>query len=304
MNQSYHESPIHQSAAQEEPVLAELADRSRFGCLAGAAVIAVIVVAIVGPLIYLNLPAEINRWRIASADEKRLNGDMAGAIQDLDQAIQRSPEDVQLIFKRAQWQVQAENYAAALEDCNLLLRLRPTDFQAFILRSQVYQYLGRHAEALADCKAIMELDIAQTTTGRPHMLNLYAYARALANIELEDGLKDIDEALRRAGEGHEMLDTRGFLYYRQGDYERALNDLNRSVVNANEDYELLRKATKEMRSQDPRELKQLTHGYAKALAVILYHRGLVHQARGDKEAAETDFQRVRELGFEPNEKLF
>ena len=40
------------------------------------------------------------------------------------------------------------------------------------------------------------------------------------------------------------------------------------------------------------------------LAVILYHRGLAYEGNGDKESAERDFERVRELGFEPNEKLF
>ena len=41
-----------------------------------------------------------------------------------------------------------------------------------------------------------------------------------------------------------------------------------------------------------------------AFAVVVYHRGLIYEAIGETDAAQADFDRVRELGFEPNENLF
>ena len=40
------------------------------------------------------------------------------------------------------------------------------------------------------------------------------------------------------------------------------------------------------------------------MAVIRYHRGLLYEAMGQTEAAERDFRRVRELGYEPGPQLF
>ena len=40
------------------------------------------------------------------------------------------------------------------------------------------------------------------------------------------------------------------------------------------------------------------------IAVVVYHRSLLWDKKGDKEKAEADRQRVRELGFTPDKKLF
>jgi tetratricopeptide (TPR) repeat protein len=290
-----------------EPILAELVPpprrRLRAGCIAASVFVGVMLTW----TIFMGLPGELSRWKIASAEEKRLDGDLEGAIRDLDQAVADQPDNYQLLSKRAQWQMERGDYEAALRDCHRMVELRP-DERSYSQRSEVLQYLGRGQEAVEDWKRIMAMRAAQSTrAGRTMALNGLAYYRGLANVEIDEALADIDEALRRGGEDYQMLDTRGYLYYRKGDFNRALQDLNRAVGGAEEDYESWRARAggdKGFGLPDRREQDLIARQQGRNLAVILYHRGLVYQDRGEPELAEKDFQRVRELGFEPNEQLF
>jgi tetratricopeptide (TPR) repeat protein len=290
----------------DEPVLAQLAGkpRRRFVFPVVLVVFLSILGLFLGAMMYFAVPGEIARWRIASAEEKRLNGDIRGAIADLDKALAQNPDEMQLLAKRIEWNIDLQDYDAALADCDRMVALRPDGLNGYLLRSHVYQHRGEHEKAVADWKQIMQLDIVQTTRVRGFALNGLAYARALANLEIDEALKDIDEAMRRDGERYEMLDTRGYLLYRSGDYERALDDLNRAVENAEEVFDASQPEQKGIGWPDRREQQQEQRQLARHFAVILYHRGLIHQARGDKPAADADFDRVRKLGFEPGDELF
>ncbi|MDX1927391.1 MAG: hypothetical protein SFV81_12795 [Pirellulaceae bacterium] len=60
-------------------------------------------------------------------------------------------------------------------------------------------------------------------------LNSLAYARALAKVELDQALIDIDEALRYHPNEPALRDTRAWVYYQLGRYEEALADADFSV---------------------------------------------------------------------------
>ncbi len=60
-------------------------------------------------------------------------------------------------------------------------------------------------------------------------LNALAYARALANVELDQALTDINEALGYRPEDPALRDTRAWVYYRMGRYEEAFADADFSV---------------------------------------------------------------------------
>jgi hypothetical protein len=124
----------------------------------------------------------------------------------------------------------------------------------------------------------------------------------LANVEIDEGLADIDEAMSLEGENYAMLDTRGFLYYRKGDFDRALQDLDNAVTFAEAAFESRPGLSPPI--PDRRLKKAADRQRAQPLAVIHYHRALIHDARNDAEKAELDRQRVRDLGFEPNDSLF
>ena len=62
----------------------------------------------------------------------------------------------------------------------------------------------------------------------PRQNNLLAYMRALAGIELDDALLDIDRALKFDSNGS-LLDTKGWVLHRLGRNEEALQILNQAL---------------------------------------------------------------------------
>lgn len=291
-------------SSADQPYLAELADQPRdLRKTSWSAVVLVsLFLATVGVMLVVwVLPGELQQWRVATAEEQRLNGDREGAMRLLNEDIQRNPSNIELRRIKSQWLLADKRYQDSLTEVNQIIAWRSDDVSAYALRSQIFHAMGEHGKAVEDCKKILSFDAVSAGPSRAQALNQLAYARALANIEIDDGLVDITEAIRRTGENFPMLDTRGFLYYRNGDLDRALKDLDWAVKFA-EDSALVDAG--QLPIADRRYKKLADQEEAAMLAVIRYHRGLVHAARKDQTQAEADFRRVRELGFEPNEELF
>jgi tetratricopeptide (TPR) repeat protein len=289
----------------DHPILAELVDnrpRRPLGPWLAVIVLCASVVGAIALFAAVFLPKEIQQWRIAAAEEKRLDGDLRGAIQELDEHIAKNPRDIELRRRRAKWLMENKDYKQALQEIDQVITWRETDVEAYELRAQIHQSMGESGKAVADYKKIITFDSVTARRDRAEALNGLAYARALANAEINEGLVNIDEAMRLVGENAAMLDTRGFLYYRQSDFDRALKDLDHSVDFVESFYQQY--LNNGFAGTDPREKKQEDKKYAQMVAVIRYHRSLVHEARDEKEKAEDDRRRVRELGFEPNESLF
>jgi tetratricopeptide (TPR) repeat protein len=116
----------------------------------------------------------------------------------------------------------------------------------------------------------------------------------------------LSTAIQRVNRVASVLDTRGFVLYRMGELEAALEDLER----ASQAGEWLTHAMEwvlnesKHRMTDVRPILQRQRQDARTRAVIAYHRMLVLQALGRAEEAERDAQLVRELGYEPGEGLF
>lgn len=102
-----------------------------------------------------------------------------------------------------------------------------------------------------------------------------------------------------------VLDTRGFIYYRMGQHEKALLDLDDAVEMLSQlevSYRWLIESHPAV--ADIRAVYSMQAQLKESRAVVAYHRGLIHQALGQNALADQDFARVRKLGFEPNEQLF
>lgn len=305
---SYNPGPPSSSSRTfppaDHPILAELVDAPR-GPRIGAWLAAFVAVFLVGIACVLVavwfVPKELQQWRLASAEEQRLNGDPAGAMQKLNQDITRNPRNIELRRTKSQWLLEDKQYQSALKEINQIVTWRPGDVDAYVQRTVIHQFLGEFDKAVEDWKRILSFDAVSAGRGRAGALNGLAYARALANIEIDEGLASVDEAMRMAGENYQMLDTRGFLYYRKGDFDRALKDLDNAVDYAEAEYSLLSSTS----STADRRLKKLEDKQrAQTLAVVRYHRALIHEGRKQTDQAEADYQRVRELGFEPSASLF
>jgi tetratricopeptide (TPR) repeat protein len=271
-------------------------------------------VLILAAIVIELMPHEIARWRAAAAWERQLSGDLEGALRAMAQAIAWAPADAKLYCRRSSWRVEAGDYSGAVEDAERAVELAPRDPAGYCQRSEAYQYAGRRREAVEDWNKLVQLangkdEIAvQVLTHRypVDVFNGRAYARALANIELEAGLKDVERSIKRSGAHWALLDTRGYLHYLRGDLAAAREDLDLAVqlVEASLSSWKAKQAKRRRQEVDVRRLKEEREWLEKTTAVLRYHRSLVYDQLQLDSRAEADRRRVRQLGHEPTDALF
>jgi tetratricopeptide (TPR) repeat protein len=298
----------------------EAPPRSQSSAVVWLVVLAAAAIAI-GPLLGSGLHRERARWRIATGLEHWLDGDLPAALAELDAAAEIAPDLTQVFELRSQFRIYAADYAGALADAESLLSVNPLNSRGIQLKGDALVYLGRGKEAAelwADFAAVRP---SQYDLVSPALLNGVAYYRALGNYELATAWAEINAALQQIGQLGErakatqqwrssqvaFLDTRGYIRYLRGDREGALEDLNLAVFGAERQREEQRlegsNATR-LGMVDPRTIAWQVRDVDRTLAVIRFHRALALEALGRTEEAEKDLRRVRELGFEPDEKLF
>ncbi len=257
-------------------------------------------------------PDYIARWYQQRADDRFKNDDVAGAIADLDRAIAWTPDESVLYQQRGWCRQKAGDLAGSLEDYNRLIEMSPNNARAYtdgkslyypsayVGRSTVYQRMERHREAIDDLTRAIQL--------RPKndhvLLNHRAYTRAIANMELEEALIDIQQAIDLVEvEEPAYLDTRGYIYYLLDRHEEALADLDRAVQLASLHRKRMLQSAVAQHWSKARRAK-LERSFNENEAVMIYHRGLAHEKLGHHEQAQTDKDRGLQLGYNPAEGVY
>ena len=267
----------------------------------------ILLAAVIGPCAVLEGPSEVARWLLAAGTVDREAGQSELAYDRLERALAWTTDNADVYLQRARWRVEDRDYAAALADCNQAHAAVGDDNAAVLMfRSQVYQHLGRHEEAIADLKTVDQLSQTTGTPTRDTALNGLAYARAVGNLQLDEGLTGVNEALRFRPADPMILDTRGFLLYRLDKYADALADMNLAVAGLEKDVSKLEKQIKTGQvAGDEDSQKTILKQYHQPLAVVLYHRALVLEKLDRADDAKKDLARAKELiGREPDETLF
>ena len=269
--------------------------------------LALVVLAIVGPCAYQETPREAARWHLASAEVHREEGRTDAAWRELQRARDWDPHNPILLLKQAQWHKADRQFEAALEAVRAAEDLRPEHWTVLIVKAEILQHLGRHSEAIDTWKTIDRMSMASGRPPRETALNGLAYARAVGNAEIEEGLEAVNRALELAPGNAPMLDTRAFLLYRQGKYKEALADMQPAV----------REFERDLRGARGRpSLVERVVGYSVldepgrdqlklGVAVVRYHNALVLDKLGRHAEAKADRARAKLLiGREPDETLF
>ena len=253
------------------------------------------------PILSAFWPAEAARWAEARAIDRALQGDTAGAVALLSEALQEYPENVVFLWRRGVWRMELEDYDGALEDLQKAAELEPDNFALAQEEIAALQHLGRHDEAIEKLQLWREKEIIQARPkSRAIVLNALAYIQAVGDRDLEEALEHVEEAIRIHGATLERLDTRGYIHSKLGNVVEAHEDLEKAVAEALKQLEL---AQRNRVYVDADEYAELVHKIKKNCAILIYHRMLLH-AKNHTPAAEQDRKRIIELGFEPNEHLF
>jgi tetratricopeptide (TPR) repeat protein len=283
-----------------------------------------LLLAILGGTAITQAPLEVGRWHLAKAIKLREDGQKAAAYLELSAAIDAFPKNPELLLQRAEWEIDDGEKEKAITDIDKCLEVAGTDVNWLQVHSLFLQNCREFQRAVDDWKKIERFSKRSGKPPRASALNGLAYAQALANVELDEALNNVDEALDLVPKEPALLDTRGFVLYRQGNYEDSLRDMDRAVKGMDADVDGVRQqygddAIKKPQGKVsletvPRTLQELDSAnrawskYERAMrsaAVGHYHRALVLAALDRKEEAEKDLAVARELiGKEPDESLF
>lgn len=212
-------------------------------------------------------------------------GDLTTALAGLDEASASAEEALEATQARIA-AAPREDLRGALTQATELQSMRAHLAGILRQRISVNQALG-HGEAAAEDEE-RQADLAaggQLVAAPPYPLSV-----AIDRVDLVAS----------------VLDTRGFVLYRVGQLDAALEDLTQ----ASHAEEWLRRGMEWLLDEakykvtDVRLFLRRQRQAARTRAVIAYHRMLVLQALGRTQEAEQDAQLVRELGYVPDEGLF
>jgi tetratricopeptide (TPR) repeat protein len=272
-----------------------------------------LLVAVVIPLVFGERLISAGRWQLARwfnnrAAQKYLSGDIQGALVDMDRAVDWRPDSWEFRDMRARMREQAGNLEGSLADLNegISLLEKRDDDRPQRHRREIDRNMALLRLHLARCRVHVRLNHARPAIDdanravviypSPLSLNNRAYMRAVLNIELEEGLADIEEAIKQSpGKQPDYLDTRAYLLHLLGRNEEALKDMNEAIrlVQPAWGRSFLGRFEAEERRQ-----------YEQAQAVMYHHRGLIYEKLGKKTEAEADLRRADALGYDPANGVF
>ena len=148
--------------------------------------------------------------------------DYAGALQDLDRAIQLEP-DQDLYLRRSSIRTVQGDYQGAIADANQTMQLESDSSRAYSNRCYARaRGLGDFKGALADCDRAIELDPKSTT-------NFTSRCYVRANLNDKEALEDCDRALEIDPEYSAIYEDRGLAHAALGNKKAALKDLQKAV---------------------------------------------------------------------------
>ena len=222
--------------------------------------------------------------------------DFAAALADLDRACALEPGNAGFHATRAQAHERLGHRKEALVDLDTALAIDPSLVRARLQRVTMRAGADDAAAKVADDLAVLDATLAPAANERRYLAELYehvnqpspaikqltlwisnhpddvmlgrarnqrCWVRAELGIELDQALKDCDAAIDDDGKDGQRLDSRGWLYLRRNQPEKAKADFDRAI---------------ELRA---------------ANAWSLYGRGVANRRLGQAAAAQADLAAAR-----------
>jgi tetratricopeptide (TPR) repeat protein len=150
-------------------------------------------------------------------------GDHKSAIRDLDQAIQRKPDDADLYAARADAYSATRDHKSAIRDLDQAIKRKPDNAGLYAARADAYSATGDHESAIRDYDQAI-----QRKPDDAELLNNRCYELAKVG-RLEMALADCNKSLGLRPDDANTLDSRGFTYLRMGRFRSAIADFDAAL---------------------------------------------------------------------------
>lgn len=259
---------------------------------------------------------EVARWYLADATNKVANHQpLTGQIEKATKWV----DDIQelrdyWLFRAEEAYVESPQAVAAV--IASAIHHDPSNFRLGNFYSERMANDSRFADAVEVLKA------SQLGSLHPATLNRLAYFRALASVELERALADINLALEAPDTTSEFQamsrDTRAWVLYRLQKPEKALDDINFAIEELDklepngvldQSLEWLagmlnRTADAELLNDDHLLTKREAGEWLWTLGTLRYHRAKILEALDKHKEADEDLQWLRDRHLPQDDRLF
>jgi tetratricopeptide (TPR) repeat protein len=215
------------------------------------------------------------------------SGDIDNAIKDFERAVELEPRYIAALGNLGSLYMYNDDLDAAKQAYNQIIEIIPNQPDTYLMRGYVYQVEGDHNAAIEDYSRAIDLgtqdpaahsdrawnhtvlgdfasalpDYESAIAIDPENADYYngaAYCLAQIDGDLDNAQTYITKALELDPDNPYKLDTQGFIYYKSGEYDKAL-EIFSDLIN---------------------EGVTFSH----------YGRGLVYAAIGETEKAINDLQ--------------
>ncbi len=150
------------------------------------------------------------------------------AMADFDRAVQLDPNDLQALVVRATLHTRRHEEQAAIADLQAADRVAPREADVRMQLGELFQHNDQFPQAIAQYTIWIEVhdsgDVRMASA-----LNARCWTRALWNQELEQALRDCNAALKQLPNTAALLDSRGLVQLRRGEYDKAIVDYDQAL---------------------------------------------------------------------------
>lgn len=157
------------------------------------------------------------------AEKAERNGDLEGAKQLYDKAIEENPDSAELYWQRGRILLSKQSRQNAIKDFDKVLELEPKHASARIARARLFLEDSQFAEAIGGFSRCIEHKVGRESAllGRSE-----AY---YADLQYENALADLTAVIELAGPKPDFYFKRGRVHLAARDYKQAELDFTTAI---------------------------------------------------------------------------
>ncbi len=157
-----------------------------------------------------------------------LQGKLDEATAEYETALRRAlaidPQNIRIHKSLAQIYLRKDEFADAEKTYRFILNLVPSDSESHFFLGTLYERQNKRHQAIEEFKAALKFNPEY-----PDALNSLGYLYAEESINLEEAEGMIKKALIYEPNNAAYIDSLGWIYFKQGRYEEAIQKLEQAV---------------------------------------------------------------------------